>query len=75
MSAATPQAVPGGKDNIEDLYALSPVQQGMLFHALLTPGASPYLEQGVWTLGGAVDLARFERAWNVLIDRHPILRT
>jgi amino acid adenylation domain-containing protein/non-ribosomal peptide synthase protein (TIGR01720 family) len=63
------------KDNIEDLYALSPVQQGMLFHALLAEGASPYLEQVAWTLDGAVDERRFARALNLLIERHAILRT
>ncbi len=62
-------------DNIETIYPLSPMQQGMLFHALYTPESGVYFEQLCFTLRGDLDVAAFERAWQSLIDRHPVLRT
>lgn len=60
---------------LEDLYPLSPTQQGMLFHALQEPNVRPYTEQLVWELTGEVDLDRLGGAWQALVDRHPVLRT
>jgi amino acid adenylation domain-containing protein len=62
-------------DNIEAIYPLSPMQQGMLFHSLYTPESGVYFEQLCFTLHGDLDVAAFERAWQHLIDRHPALRT
>lgn len=62
-------------DNIETIYPLSPMQQGMLFHSLYTPESGVYFEQLCFTLHGDLDVAAFERAWQALIDRHPALRT
>ncbi|NTX67788.1 non-ribosomal peptide synthetase, partial [Myxococcus sp. CA051A] len=39
----------------DDLYPLSPMQQGMLFHTLTAPGSGVYVTQLAWTFGGAVD--------------------
>ncbi|HEV7516277.1 MAG TPA: amino acid adenylation domain-containing protein, partial [Thermoanaerobaculia bacterium] len=60
---------------IEDLYPLSPVQQGMLFHTLQDPGSGVYVEQLGLTLDVDLDVALFVRAWQELADRHAILRT
>jgi amino acid adenylation domain-containing protein/non-ribosomal peptide synthase protein (TIGR01720 family) len=60
---------------LEDLYPLSPLQQGLLFHTLLSPESGAYFEQLAWTATGSVDVAHFRRAWQALIDRTPILRT
>jgi amino acid adenylation domain-containing protein/non-ribosomal peptide synthase protein (TIGR01720 family) len=60
---------------IEDLYPASPVQQGMLFHALQAPGSGVYVEQLGLTLGSELDAAAFARTWQRLVARHPILRT
>jgi len=62
-------------DNIEAIYPLSPMQQGMLFHSLYTPESGVYFEQLCFTLHGDLDVAAFERAWQSLIDQHPVLRT
>ena len=62
-------------DNLEDLYPLSPMQQGMLFHSIYSPGSGVYVEQSVFTLAGEFELAVFERAWQTVVDRHAILRT
>ncbi len=60
---------------IEDIYPLSPLQQGMLFHELYAPESKEYLVQICWTVSGPLDPALFERAWNAAVARHPILRT
>ena len=61
--------------NVEDVYPLSPMQQGLLFHSLYEPGSGAYVEQVGWTLGGAFDEPAFERAWRQVIARHAPLRT
>jgi NRPS condensation-like uncharacterized protein len=62
-------------ENVEDIYALSPVQQGILFHTLYAPGSGVYIEQIAWTIDGEIDISAFERAWQQVVRRHPILRT
>ncbi|MCP5053097.1 MAG: hypothetical protein GY940_38375 [bacterium] len=37
--------LPFNKNDIEDILALTPVQEGMLFHSLKDPEAGQYLEQ------------------------------
>ena len=61
--------------NIEDIYPLSPMQQGMLFHTLLDPEAGDYLTQLTGTLEGKRTLTAFRDAWREVIRRHPVLRT
>ena len=61
--------------NIEAIYPLSPLQEGMLFHHLLTPEATAYFVQMSCTLSGDLDVAAFKRAWSKVIERHAVLRT
>ena len=61
--------------NFEDVYPLTPFQQGMLFHVLDTPEAGVYLNQQRYTLRGELDLAAFKQALQGVMDRHQILRT
>ena len=63
-----------GRD-VEDLYPLSDLQQGLLFHALEAPEAELYVQQTSCTLRGPLQAPLFERAWQRTVDRHPILRT
>src|SRR3954454_7415783 len=62
-------------ENIEDIYNLSPIQDGILFHSLHMPESGMYFEQFSWSAEGDLDLAAFERAWQSVVDRHPVLRT
>jgi precorrin-6B methylase 2/acyl carrier protein len=61
--------------NIEDAYPLSPMQQGMLFHTLLSPNSGVYVDRLRFDLRGIFDVAAFVRAWETVIKRHSILRT
>ncbi|MEP6802068.1 MAG: amino acid adenylation domain-containing protein [Acidobacteriota bacterium] len=61
--------------DLEDVYELSPMQQGILFHTLYDPVNDVYLEQSVVTLRGKLDVARFAEAWRRVAERHSILRT
>ncbi|MCT8946633.1 non-ribosomal peptide synthase/polyketide synthase [Pseudomonas iridis] len=59
---------------IDDIYPLSPMQQGMLFHTLLEHGGGDYINQMRLDVDG-VDPQRFRAAWQSVVDAHDILRT
>lgn len=61
--------------NVEDIYPLSPMQQGMLFETLSAPSSGIYVEQLSCPISGSLDVAAFARAWQLVIERHPVLRT
>ena len=61
--------------NIEDLYELSPMQQGMLFHTLYSPESEVYFEQLVCTLSGQLNISLFQKTWQKIVVRHPVLRS
>lgn len=63
------------QNSIEDIYPLSPLQEGILFHSLLAPKSGIYFGQIVVSLEGDLDAVAFERAWQRVVDRHPALRT
>ena len=61
--------------NIETLYSLSSLQQGLLFHSLLEPESGVYFEQLSCTLAGTFHPEAFRQAWQKVVDRHAPLRT
>lgn len=63
------------KNDVEAIYPLSPMQHGMLFHMLAAPQSGEYLQQFICTLHGNLNFAAFERAWQQVVNNHPILRT
>ncbi|MBM7127903.1 AMP-binding protein, partial [Dyella mobilis] len=67
--------VPGGIANIQDIYALSPLQEGILFHHLLATDGDPYLMNGQMAFANRVLLDRYLAAIQNVVDRHDILRT
>ncbi|MCD6571340.1 MAG: amino acid adenylation domain-containing protein, partial [Deltaproteobacteria bacterium] len=60
---------------IEDIYPLSPMQQGMLFHSLYDPDSPIYSERYTYTIEGSLDIECFTKAWEHLGKSHPIFRT
>lgn len=73
MAAESPAGSPGV--DVEDLYTLSPMQQGMLFHILSAPEDRLYLDQTLCTILGELEEGPFRAAWQKVVDRHPALRT
>jgi len=74
LEQAQLQALPRAAALIEDLYPLSPMQQGMLFHTLEAAEPGLYINQMAVPVEG-LDVERFVAAWNQVIERHEILRT
>ncbi|KAA0157813.1 hypothetical protein FNF31_05711 [Cafeteria roenbergensis] len=62
---------------VEDMYALTPMQQGMLFHSAYaeSPSEDVYFIQDWFRVSGCVDLGAFQAAWSHVVERHAILRT
>jgi amino acid adenylation domain-containing protein len=63
------------QENVEAIYSLSPLQQGILFHTVWSPGSGEYFEQFTWPLAGRIEAGALQRAWQRVLDRHPALRT
>ncbi|WP_395683090.1 amino acid adenylation domain-containing protein, partial [Inquilinus sp.] len=72
LTQAELDALPVPAVEIEDLYPLSPMQQGMLFHSLQMPEL--YVTQIRVDVDG-LDAGRFARAWEAAVESHAILRT
>src|SRR5581483_6863223 len=62
-------------DDLEDIYELSPMQRGMLFHTLYAPRSGVYIEQIILSLQGPLDSGAFSQAWQRVVARHATLRT
>ncbi|MDJ0840184.1 MAG: amino acid adenylation domain-containing protein [Acidobacteriota bacterium] len=63
-----------GRTDVADLYPLSPMQSGMLFHGLYNPDDT-YFEQLALSFEGDFDTARFRQAWAQVVRRQGVLRT
>jgi len=60
---------------IEDVYPLTPLQEGMLYHAILTPGDGAYHDQFSAVLRGPLDPDRLVAAWQAMARGHAVFRT
>ncbi|MFC4311926.1 amino acid adenylation domain-containing protein, partial [Steroidobacter flavus] len=70
------RALPGGFANLQDIYPLAPLQEGILFHHLLSAqGGDIYLRPTLWSFASPEKLQQFIEALQRVIDRHDILRT
>ncbi len=67
--------VPGGAPNIQDIYPLAPLQQGILFHHLLQAEGDDYLLSSSLSFPSRDLLDGFVRALQLVIARHDALRT
>ncbi|HBL29953.1 MAG TPA: hypothetical protein DD490_24200, partial [Acidobacteria bacterium] len=61
--------------DLEEVYQLTPLQQGMLFHHLRTPEADVYVVQFCLTLTGPLHPQALAAAWDRVLALHPVLRT
>src|SRR5581483_4562169 len=60
---------------IEDMYELSPMQRGMLFHTLYAPHSGIYIDQLIYQIDGQLEPALLHKAWQQVVWRHAPLRT
>ncbi|MFK4071529.1 amino acid adenylation domain-containing protein [Streptomyces sp. NPDC029674] len=61
--------------DLVDIWPLSPLQEGLLFHALFDRQSTDvYVEQMIVGLEGPLDTARLRASWQALLDRHASLR-
>jgi len=66
--------VPGGAGNVQEIYPLAPLQQGLLYHHV-TDDQDPYQQQVLFAFASQAQLQAFAEALQRVIDRHDILRT
>ncbi|MFJ4788509.1 amino acid adenylation domain-containing protein [Streptomyces sp. NPDC088794] len=61
--------------DLVDVWPLSPLQEGLLFHAAFDQdGPDVYEGQRSLIVEGPLDVARLRSAWGVVVERHPVLR-
>ncbi|MEY9927498.1 amino acid adenylation domain-containing protein/non-ribosomal peptide synthase protein (TIGR01720 family) [Catenulispora sp. GP43] len=75
LDQAAVDRIVGDGRAVADLYPLTPMQAGMLFHGLLEPDSSTYLNQVQLVLSGVTDVDALAEAWQRAADANPILRT
>jgi non-ribosomal peptide synthetase component F len=66
---------PGGAENIQDIYPLAPLQEGILFHHQVSTQGDPYLQANLLSLDNRQRLDAYVRSLQAVVDRHDILRT
>ncbi|HEY0739714.1 MAG TPA: amino acid adenylation domain-containing protein, partial [Herpetosiphonaceae bacterium] len=61
-------------EHVEDIYPLGPIQDHKLYRYVNHPETGLYFVYGVFLIQ-PIDADVLERAWHLLIARHPVLRT
>ncbi|TWE07133.1 arthrofactin-type cyclic lipopeptide synthetase C [Pseudomonas sp. AG1028] len=72
---AVVEQIPGGAANVQDIYPLAPLQEGILYHHVSANGRDPYVMRVDFAVADAQRLEAFVQALRTVIDRHDILRT
>ncbi|WGU92450.1 amino acid adenylation domain-containing protein [Paenibacillus dendritiformis] len=63
------------RNEIQNVYPLSPMQEGMLFYSLLQEDPGMYCLQLSLTIDGDLNLDVVQRSFDALMHKHDILRT
>ena len=75
LDQATVDRLAGSGNDVDDIYPLTPMQAGMMFHGLSQHDQSVYFEQVSFTLSGVGSPATLHAAWQQVVDRTPVLRS
>jgi amino acid adenylation domain-containing protein/non-ribosomal peptide synthase protein (TIGR01720 family) len=67
--------IAGDGREVEDIYPLTPMQAGMVFHGLSQQDRGLYFEQIALVLEDSPDVVRLAEAWQQVVDRTPVLRS
>ncbi|WP_137983228.1 non-ribosomal peptide synthetase, partial [Pseudomonas viridiflava] len=67
--------VPGGVANVQDIYPLAPLQEGILYHHLMAPEDDPYRRTVLFNFDSQERVHQLAAALQTVIARHDILRT
>ena len=67
-------SIPGGAANVQDVYPLAPLQEGLLYHHI-TDERDPYQQQALFSFARREQVDAFAQALQQVINRHDILRT
>lgn len=60
--------------NIDDIYKLTPLQEGILFHSLYNPSSS-YVIQSLASLSGNLNIEGLKNSFDKILERYDVLRT
>lgn len=63
------------RDQVQDMYYLSPMQEGMLFHTLHHQEKGFYVEQMDMNVKGTLRYDLLEKSMNIIVERYDIFRT
>ncbi|VVP22676.1 Linear gramicidin synthase subunit B [Pseudomonas fluorescens] len=74
LTQAQLDGLPTSPHRVEDIYPLSPMQQGMLFHTLYAQQSGDYINQMCVAVDG-LQVERFREAWQAAMDSHEVLRS
>ncbi|MGH9282507.1 MAG: condensation domain-containing protein, partial [Acidimicrobiales bacterium] len=75
LDQATVDVLAGDGRGVEDIYPLTPMQAGMVFHGLSQADQGVYLEQATFVVEGVSDPTLLAQAFQQVVDRTPILRS
>ncbi|MGA6167905.1 amino acid adenylation domain-containing protein [Amycolatopsis magusensis] len=75
LDQAAVDRIAGDGRDVQDIYPLTAMQQGMLFHSLAEPEEDVYHAQVEFVLDGVSDPDTLARAWQEVTDRLDVLRT
>ncbi|MCA1681978.1 MAG: amino acid adenylation domain-containing protein [Actinobacteria bacterium] len=67
--------IAGDGRGVEDIYPLTPLQTGMVFHSLVDASSGAYFDQMCLRLSGVPDPQVLRVAWQRVVDRTPVLRS
>lgn len=67
-------AIEGLGSGIDDVWAMSPLQQGIYYQCILDTTGFNYVAQNIFDINHRIDIESMQRAFVALLERHPQLR-